>query len=365
MLDSAMRIFIRRIVVSLCAALASWGLAGAASLHAAAGGGRIAYVTETGTAPAEVWTALADGSQQTRLGPGDDALIAPDGQLVAASLFGTGAGGEETGPGIVVYPTGGGAAPLQALDLATATAEPLAFSPDSRYLAIAVHSNSVTDVARGSGLAVLDTTTGTVTMVAHGIVYGASFAPDGSDRLVYGRAPSETLSAPVNLYVCQPDGSQTRRITSDGRSLNPLWGPRFIAYDRERLRPEFAPAFQIWLRTLSGPAHRLTSLSPGRLVEGLVPIAFSASGSRLLSEFEGQDTSEAWTVRVPSGRARRVLAGGRTAIAGGISADGSTLLVDEGELEGPASNDRVATVPFAGGRATVLVAHGGQASWSE
>jgi hypothetical protein len=330
---------------------------------------RIAYVTAGARSPERVWVANADGREARVLGEGEEPLISPDGSQVAAGLFGTGTGSQETGPSLAVYPTGG-AAPLRLGDLSTASVQPLAWSPDSRYLAVALQSTDLERPAQTSGLAVLDMTTGKLTTIATGYVYGASFAPEGSDRIVYGRAPSQTTAAGVNLYAANPDGSDTVRLTSDGRSLNPLWGPHGIAFDRERLRHDDAPEYQIWLRPFSGSrpprTRRLTSLKVGPLVVGLVPIAFSASGSRLLAEFEGQDTSEAWTVVVPSRRSRRLRVGRghANAIAGGISRDGAVLLIDEGFLEGPPSSDKVATVPFAGGPAKVIVAHGSQAGWN-
>ncbi len=332
---------------------------------------RIAYVTAGATSPERVWVANAEGREARVLGEGDEPLISPDGSQVAAGLFGSGPGSQETGPSLAVYPTApGGAAPLRLGDLSTASAQPLAWSPDSRYLAVSLQSTDLERPAQTSGLAVLDMTTGKLTTIATGYVYGASFAPEGSDRIVYGRALSQTTAAGVNLYVADPDGSDTVRLTGDGRSLNPLWGPHGIAFDRERLRHDDAPEYQIWLRPFSGSrpprTRRLTSLKVGPLVVGLVPIAFSASGSRLLAEFEGQDTSEAWTVVVPSRRARRLRVGRghANAIAGGISRDGAVLLIDEGFLEGPPSSDKVATVPFAGGPAKVIVAHGSQAGWN-
>ena len=39
--------------------------------------------------------------------------------------------------------------------------------------------------------------------------------------------------------------------------------------------------------------RKLTHVRVGPLVQGLVPLAFSADGARLLAEFEGEDTSEA------------------------------------------------------------------------
>ncbi len=48
-------------------------------------------------------------------------------------------------------------------------------------------STAVKGFVKKSGLGILDTTTGSLRTIASGIVYGASFAPDGSDRIVFGR----------------------------------------------------------------------------------------------------------------------------------------------------------------------------------
>lgn len=325
----------------------------------------IAYVTQTGSSQPVVWTIHADGTQNTRIGPGFTPQTAPGGQLIAASLFGASAGSSETGPALAVYSTAG--APTQTyFDLAGETTEPLAWSADGRYVAVDVQSTKLKNAAKLSGLAIVDITTGTAKMIARGQIFGASFAPNGSDEVVYGRAAKQTLTAPVNLYRSNADGSGTVALTRDGRSLFPLWGPTAIAYDRERLRREDAPVYQIWLRSTSGATRRLTNVRVRTLVSGLTPLAFSADGSRLLAQFVGQDTSEAWTVSVPSGRARRLAPRSpRFPLqAAGISSDGSTVLVNEGGVDGPASEGRVATLPFAGGRSTVLVAHGSQASWN-
>ena len=325
---------------------------------------RLAYATGTAKEPSpSVWIAALSGSEPRRLGPGIDPLLAPDGQSVAVGLFGASANSEQ-GPSLAVY-SALGAPTLTYLNLATATATPLAWSPDSRYLAVSLQSTSVTNIAQRSGLVVIDTTTGLISTIAHGQISGASFAEDGSDRIAYARAPSLALAAPVNLYLSRPDGSGSRALTHDGRSLNPVWGPRYIAYDRERLRPGDAPVFQIWLAKPSGGrARRLTNVRVRSLVAGLVPIAFSSNGSRLLAEFEGQDTSEAWTVLVKSKRARRLTVRGQPVLGAGLSGDGRTVLIDESSLESPPSDGHVAEIPFAGGRSKVLVAHGSQASWN-
>jgi len=226
-------------------------------------------------------------------------------------------------------------------------------------------SNGLTNIAAGSGLDVIDTQTGTVASIAEGAIYGASFARDGSDRLVYALAHSLSPTAATNLYVSEADGAGTHRITSDGHSLFPVWGPTYIAYDRERMR-HLSPEYQIWLATPVGArVRKLTHVAVGPLLQGLVPLAFSASGSRLLAELEGEDTSYAYAVTVASGRARAVTVHRQTVQAAGISSDGSTLLVDAGSFEQAPSSGRIDAIPFAGGHATVLVAHGSQASWND
>jgi hypothetical protein len=324
---------------------------------------RIAYITGTAhTLLPSVWVAAANGQERKELGPGVDPLLSPNGQFVASDIFSVGPN-PEAGPSVAIYSTAG--APVaKYFSLATATAAPLAWSPDSRYLAVGLQSTALKDIAPRSSLVVIDTSTGAVHTITNGSIEGASFAPDGSDRIVYARALSLSVNAGVNLYISGPEGAGITRLTNDGRSLNPIWGPRYIAYDRERPRSE-SPEFQIWLRSpAGGAAKKLTNVPVAQLLAGLAPIAFSADGSRLLAEFGGEDTSEAWTVRVPSGRAHRILVHGRTVMAAGISRDGFSVLLDENTFENPPSSGRISEIPFTGGPATTLIAHAAQASWN-
>ncbi len=325
---------------------------------------RLAYATETASSTSKVWIAAANGSDAKLLGLGQQPLLSPNGQSVAVALFGTGAGPEEHGPSIGIYPTSG-AAIANYLSLETATATTLAWSPDSRYLAVALQSNAVRNIAAGSGLDVIDTQTGTLTTIAHGEIYGASFARDGSDRMVFALSHSESFVNGVNLYMSEASGAGLHPITSDGHSLFPVWGSKYIAYDRERSR-HLSPEYQIWLATPAGVrVRKLTHIAVGSLVQGLVPLAFSASGSRLLAEFEGEDTSNAYAVNAVTGRARAVMVGRQTVQGAGISSDGSTLLVDAGSFEQAPSNGQIVTVPFGGGPAKVVVTHGSQGSWND
>jgi hypothetical protein len=321
----------------------------------------LAYGTGSETSPLQVWAAGPNGAPPELLGAGLEPLLSPDGELVAASLSDSG-----SGPALAVYSVAGAPARTYA-SLKSVSAQPLAWSPDSKYLAVSLVSTAVKNIAKGSSLAVIDLETGAMTTIAHGIAEGASFAPEGSDRLAYGLTGSYQLTAPVNIRISAPDGSGALTFTSDGRSLNPVWGSAGIAYDRERLRHLEAPIYQIWLApSAGGGARQLTHVKANPLVEGLVPLAFSADGSRLLAELEGQDTSAAWTVNVASGHARELRTHGRHTLQGaGISADGTTVLADEDGLQSPPSSGRVVTIPFSGGATYVLVAHAGEASWNE
>ncbi len=327
----------------------------------------VAYVTQTASSPATVWTVRTDGTGKMRIGPGTVPLIAPSGQQVAASQFGTGRGAE-TGPALAIYwSDGSGRPPLEFLNLAHETVQPLAWSRDLAYVVVQVQSTAVAHAAHRSGLAIVNIGLDSVKMIARGQIYGASFAPNGSDEVVYGRSASQSPAAPVNLYRSKPDGTSTVALTRDGRSLNPVWAERGVFYDRERLRRNDAPVYQIWMRSPHGPgARQVTHTRVPSLVSGLVPlaVAYNDDGGRLLAEFEGQDTSEAWTVRVHTGRAQRVRVHGHAVQGAGLSADGKTLLIEDGSFLEPASSGRVATIPFFGGRAKVFVAHGSQASWN-
>jgi hypothetical protein len=323
----------------------------------------VTYVTQTGSSQPVVWTIHSDGTQNTRIGPGFTPLISPSSQQVAASLFGASPSSSETGPALAIYSTSG-AATQTYFNLAGETAQPLAWSRDGRYVAVDIQSTKLKNAAKLSGLGIVDITTGATTVIAHGQIFGASFSPNGNDEVVYGRAAAQTLTASVNVYRSNADGSGTVALTRDGRSLFPLWGSKAIAYDRERLRHEDAPVYQIWLRSPSGKARRLTNVRVRTLVSGLMPFAFSADGSKLLAQFVGQDTSEAWTVQVSNGRARRLTVRKHSVQAAGIASDGNTVLVDEGGIDGPASEGRVGIAPFAGGNSKLLVAHGSQSSWN-
>jgi hypothetical protein len=109
--------------------------------------------------------------------------------------------------------------------------------------------------------------------------------------------------------------------------------------------------------------RRVTTTKVPFLLSGLDPVAWSADGTRLLAEFGGQDTSYAETVDPATGVARKV-GRARDGIVGyDLSADGSTILATTGGYD-PSDAHDVVTIPYAGGRPTVLVRDAFSPDWT-
>ena len=307
---------------------------------------KLAYVTGlAGTRP-QVHVANADGSGSIAIGTGVDARISPNGAHVAlVTPY------PRRGTSLVVRPAGGGAP--RTLVRAADAIGPLTWSPDGALLAVVINTTR---------LVAIDVETGGRRVIARGQIQGASFSPD-SRRIVYARSRSARLLARVNVFVADAAGSGARAITRDGRSRYPVWGPSQIAFTHQRLRRADAPVYQLRVMRPDGSGVRqLTHLRVPSLLSGLTATAWSADGSRLLAEYGGQDTSEAWAVDVASGRARD-LTGKLDGIIGmGLSADGRTVLVQRGYFDDP-QRQSVETIPFRGGRTTVLVRRGSAPSW--
>lgn len=325
------------------AALTLVGTAGAAVASALPT--KLAYVVGLqGTSPV-VRVADGDGRHPITLGPGVDALISPDGARVAiVTPF------SRNGSSLVVRSSGGGAA--HTLEPASDELDQLAWSPDGRRIVVVVNAKR---------LDVVDVATGARRAIARGEILGASFSPDGT-RIVYARSRSDQPAWPVNVFVAQATGGGGRAITHDGRSLYPLWGPARIAYTHERLRRADAPIYQLrTMRPDGGGVRQLTHMRIPTLVSGLTATSWSADGARLLAEYGGQDTSEAWTVDVRTGRARDLTGKVDGIIGRGLSADGRTVLVQRGYFDDPRQS--IATLPWRGGRARALVGRGADPSW--
>jgi hypothetical protein len=344
--------------VALVAVLARGAVGAAASEPASpAPLPRLAFV-KAGRTGDQVWIADVNGTSARHLGPGDVPLVSPSGALVVAGLSGSRSAAVLYGPGTSVH---------RFFKASRVGVQALAWSPDSRYVAIELFGNNPGKHDRDSGLAIVDTQSFTSRVIVRGSICGASFSPAMPDRLLYGLGPAGSfcLSGRLNVFASSPDGSGRKQITTDGRSLNPVWGPTKIAFDHERPRRRDVPTYQVWLMNPDGSGRtQITHTKVPALLEGLVPVQFSADGGRLLAEYEGQDTSEAWTIDLATRRTRQVKIKGVGVTAGGLSSDGSTVLVDYNGFLNPPSAGTVETVPFGGGPVRVLVRHAGYPSWN-
>jgi WD40 repeat protein len=340
--------------IALVAATALCGVAPAALRSGNAIG--LAYVTgDNNGGHLGVWVASATGTHQRKLSGGGIPALAPNGQLVAVSNL--------AGSSALVLYTPAGAVDQKFFSAKQVSAGPLAWSPDSRYLAVGLTDvNDVKTIGK-SGVAVIDTTTGTTTMIASGYAWGLSWSPTG-DTLVYGLATSQSATPSVNLYTSNPTTSARAQLTHDGHSGLPVWGKRGIAFDRIKNRPKWDPAYQIYLLS-GGHFQQITHTRPGLLVSGLAPIAVSADGIHLAADYGGQDTDSGYTVNLVTHKVTQLLAGRQNVTAWGISRDGKRVLVSVGGFEQAPSTGKVETMPFGGGAPTLLVAHGDDPSWTQ
>jgi hypothetical protein len=317
----------------------------------------LAFVRGSATSLPSVWIADADGSDAHRLAAGDLGLLSPDGADVAVQTMAS------HGDALEIYSSAG--KPLGGfIDAAHDNATPLAWSPDSRYLAVSLANTSPSG---GGSLALIDTTTMKERIIASGVIYGASFNPAGT-QVVFGKASSQKASAAANLYSAGVSSGGAGQLTTDGDSLNPVWTRAGIVFDRSTARGiSRAPIYQLWLYA-SGKTKQLTHLSVAPLLDGLVPLAASQNGNRLIAEYTGEDTSYAWTIQLSPLTVKPLSVTGESTdsehVQGyEIAPAGNRLLIDVGGFEGPADNGEVESVAFGAGTPTRLT-RGAEPSWS-
>jgi hypothetical protein len=237
-----------------------------------------------------------------------------------------------------------------------------AWSPDSSTIA-ALRGPEIGK----QNLVLTELASGAQRTVASGFFNGFSFSPDGTE-LVFGRATSERFPPRTDIFRVPVTGGRPVQITHDHRSEDPLWGPAgrvvFVKLLGARKR-KFGPKNELYLMNSNGgQVHRLTHTKVDPLLQGLFPTEWSVDGSRLLAEFEGQDTSYAVAVDPRTGAQRPVGMTGEQGFVGtALSSDGTTVLGFTGGFE-PGPHHRVATFPYGGGPPTILARNAFEPSWS-
>ena len=169
------------------------------------GGRYLVYTRAVGSPKQTVWIGDVEGRRMRRLARGGYGLVSPDGETIAVSRR----------AGIfTVRPDGSGGRFVS-------RGRPAAWLPDSRHL-LALQNKAFVRI---------DLEDGSVDVIDRRDVVGWSVSPDGQS-LAYDvyrkRVPSGECW--FDIYTAGVDGSAKRRLTQGGRSSNPVWGSKWIAY---------------------------------------------------------------------------------------------------------------------------------------
>jgi hypothetical protein len=231
----------------------------------------------------------------------------------------------------------------------------LQFSPDSKSLGIAAETR----------LWVYNIHDRESVKAASGNLRGFSFSPDSS-AVAFGTAGrSQSFDAPTDLYRFAIADKERTRITRDRKSLNPLWTERGIIHDRQTIRANAAPSYNLFeIHADGGSLRRITKLRIPPLASGLVPLELSENGKRMIAQFEGQDIAVGFRVNPDTGKVKALGKFGENGfVAADLTADGRTVLGMTGGAD-PNAKHNVVTMPYGGGKRTVLVRNASDADWS-
>jgi Tol biopolymer transport system component len=283
-----------------------------------------------GGGPEAIYLASPAGNNPVRLARGADPAISPDGRWVVYRRD------TKTQPGgLLIISTGSG----QPRQLPASSDDPVVWSPDSRRVA-----------ATGSGtghLAIVNVGSGKViTLRVPQASYGYSFSPDGGEL-----AFTHSTGSGQNIYTVSTSSGAVRPLTDDGRSSSPLWGPTGIAFGRQG---------DVWLMDEDGgDVRQLTHTRAG-----IYPAAWSSNGTRLLAAYPANHNGKLYSVDVSTGAAKDLTGFVGDLYAQGLSRSGKTILAAIGCGGTISPFGRVETIPFAGGRPTVIARGPCRASWN-
>jgi Tol biopolymer transport system component len=312
---------------------------------------------------ATVYVANDDGSGARKVESGHNPHVAPDGGSVAYLHE-----GPKNAQELKLAPPSGGAGRTLMTNFREAFY--LAWSPDSKTIA----------ALRGPelgkrNLVLIDVASGKQQVIASGYFSGFSFSPDGTE-IAYARSGSEKYPPRSDVFrfpvpipgVVNVRAPEPVRLTSDHRSSSPLWGPEKIVFVKtvEGKKRRYGPKNELFLMNSQGKqVKRLTNTKVPPLLQGLFPTDWSANGSRLLTEFQGQDTSYAVVVNPKTGAQRPVAGTGESGFVGtDLSADGTLVLGFNGGFDPGLRNHEVQTVPYGGGKPKTLVKEAFEPSWN-
>ena len=316
-----------------------------------------------------VWIADVNGGHARLLVRGGRApVISPDGRWVV--YVSCNPKEELDCKGTFVISTSGGKPQKLSSDLNAGPpgAAAGAWFPDSKRILVSRGSTDKQalisiDLASGKELKLVDDSSG-----------GWGFSPDGK-QIVYVRASppvSASGTTRTDLFVVDSTGGEPKQITHTGDSVQPVWGPKSIAFARLFPNRQWGRD-EIWqvhpdgsgLETITGPLPKpYRSENGGDAKDGIAPVAWSEDGRALLGGFF-------WGTEIPiavdpeSGEIR-ALGKNDYPYAVAISRDGRAALAYTYPLIGGYSDDSATVLifPYAGGKAKIAARGAGSPSWN-
>ena len=174
-----------------------------------------------------------------------------------------------------------------------------------------------------------------------------------------------------DVFIVRLADRRATRLTRDGHSASPLWGPEWIVFERLVWRGGLRHAGRLWLMRPNGSGQRFLARGAEGLrdrfpVFGLAPLALSRDGRRLLACQSFEFGCPRVTFTVPGGRRHGFpklspLERRRYASPVDLSRDGDRVLLDVGN---PHESDHdIYEIPFAGGAPRLVVRDAVDASW--
>jgi len=307
----------------------------------------------------DVVLAKPGGGDARVLGPAQQALLAPDGRAVIA--LSTGAG-RAVLTAYTVHRHAVGSRVVAVLappDFATRGIRLLAWSPDSRLVAVSGYSLSRS--GEDGALLVADLASGQLTTIARGTLLGASFAPTPPDRIVYAHATILQLDDnEASLWIANADGTGRRALTHSGLASWPLWTEAGIYFARlERLGTAgSAPTYEIWRIQPDGSRlEPLAGISGGPPASALVA---SADGRRVVANLDSRSGGPiaVWAAMFGRGgwSAQQL---GLAGVATGVSHNGKLILAN---VFG--SEPEVDAVPWPDGQSRLLALGASAPAWN-
>jgi hypothetical protein len=273
--------------------------------------------------------------------------VSPDGSQVVVTdydLVGRGVPQKAVNPRLKLFAAAAGGPARRVIRI---RCDPV-WSSDSTKLA-GVELNDSYEPLR---LVLIDAANGATTTLVNGVIDTAvSFSPDSTKIAFIRRTGLGATTSKLQVIDLATRAVKTIRT---GQLSSPVWGPSTIAFSVAKAGRNTVPAVNVAVvRPDGGGFRQLTNVRPNLLQGGLVPVAWSADGKRLLGGQGGQDTWLAYAIDPIRGGSRKI---STRMTPAAISRDGNFVIGDTtgGEDFGPKGSN-VVRAPWEPGAAGARV----------